>query len=231
MVAFAFGLMAIASGAAVGEVASDSRISNPALAMATRVEQDNLSSGLGPTQRARGFLSSLALDVIEAAPRDAVGFSPETSPGDGDTPGVEVQLSAATPFNLDVGVARRQVSGQNYSKFSEGGGTELRLGQNLSRLAPEFKNPDAGRTAWYLFAATDGRALTWMPSADLSDPNRNLRIQDRADIGEGQVGLSMQRKGMQASLALVQRTVKTRIGPFKQSKDESFAGLTLTWKR
>jgi hypothetical protein len=229
MVAIAFGLMAIASGAAVGEVASDSLISNPALAMATRVERDNLSPGSKLTQR--GFLSGLSIEVIDATPRDAVGFSPETALGDGYTPGVEVQLSAAIPFNLDVGLARRQVSGQNSNKFSEGGGTEVRLGQNLSRLAPEFKNPDAGRTAWYLFAATDGRALTWMPSADLSDPNRNLRLQDRAEIGEGQVGLTMQRKGMQASLALVQRTVKTRIGPFKQSKDESFAGLTLTWKR
>ncbi len=36
---------------------------------------------------------------------------------------------------------------------------------------------------------------------------------------------------MQASLALVQRTVKSQIGPFKKSVDESFAGLTLTWKR
>ncbi|MES1201770.1 MAG: lipid A-modifier LpxR family protein [Pseudomonadota bacterium] len=230
MVAIAFGLMAIASGAAVGEVASDSKISNPALAMATRVERDNLASG-PVTQRGQSFLSGLSIEVLDAAPRDAVGFSPETSLGEGYTPGVEVQLSAATPFNLDVGVARRQVSGQNSSQYSEGGGTEVRLGQNLSRLAPEFKNPDAGKTAWYMFAATDGRALTWTPSADLSDPNRNLRIQDRAEIGEGQLGVTMQRKGMQASLALVQRTVKTRIGPFKQSKDESFAGLTLTWKR
>ncbi len=62
-----------------------------------------------------------------------------------------------------------------------------------------------------------------MPSADLSDPNRNLRVQDRAEIGEGQLGVSMQKKSMQASLALVQRTVKSQIGPFKKSVDESFA--------
>ena len=37
-------------------------------------------------------------------------------------------------------------------------------------------------------------ATNWTPSADLSDPNRNLRIQDRAEIGEGQVGGGGDRK-------------------------------------
>lgn len=231
MVAIAFGLMAIATGAAVGEATTEAPVSNSALAMATHVDESGFTNRQPITRRNQNFLSGMSIEVMDAAPRDSIGFSPETSFSEGATPGVEMQLSAATPFNLDVGVARRQVSGQRSSEFTEGGGTEVRLGQNLSRLAPEFKNPDSGKTAWYLFAASDGRALTWMPSADVSDPNRNLRVQDRAEIGEAQAGLTMQKNGMQASLALVQRTVKTRIGPFKQSKDESFAGLTLTWKR
>lgn len=233
MVAIAFGLMAIASGAAIGEAATDAKITNPALALATQVDDVLVqpdSARRAPFTGSQNFLSGISVEVLEAPQRDA-GFGYDGSLGGEPVPVMELQVSAAIPFNLDVGLARRQVSAQNSNKFSEGGGTEVRLGQNLSRLAPEFKNPDAGRTAWYLFAATDGRALTWMPSADLSDPNRNLRVQDRAEIGDVQAGVTMQKNGIQASLAVVQRTVKTRVGPYKTSRDESFAGLTLTWKR
>jgi hypothetical protein len=229
MVALAFSIMAIATGVAAGESANE--ITNPALALATQVDEVFVQPATYHAslskERGKSFLSNFSVEVAEA--RDVpLG---ETSSLRASAPVMEMQIAATTPFNFDVGVARRQISEQHASQYTEGGGAEVRLGKNLARLAPEFKAPDAGRTAWYLFAASDGRALTWMPSADVSDPNRNLRVQDRAEIGDVQAGVSMQKRGMQASLALVQRTVKTRIGPFKESKDESFAGLTLTWKR
>jgi hypothetical protein len=232
MAAIAFSILAIATGAAAGEATHDALITNNALALATRVDEVVVQ----PTARhpalseeRRGFLSNFSVEITEAPSRDAP-FGSQT-PLYGTEPVMEMQVAARTPFNFDVGVARRQVSAQASSEYTEGGGAEVRLGQNLARLAPEFKAPDSGKTAWYMFAASDGRALTWTPSNDPADPNRNLRVQDRAEIGEGQLGVTMQNKGIQASLALVQRTVKTQIGPWKKSRDESFAGLTLTWKR
>jgi hypothetical protein len=237
MVGLALGLMAIAGGSAVGEAAGDTKITNPALAMAMQVDPVVIEADHASVRRARssqideGLFSYMTVEVVEAPQRTMEGFGFSSELNDSRTPDMEVQFSASTPFNLDVGVAHRQTSVQTSGQLTEGRGAEVRLGQNLSRLAPEFKNPDAGRTAWYFFAASDGRALTWTPNSDPSDPNRDLRVQDRAEIGDVQAGFSMQKKGMQASLALVQRTVKNRIGPFKESKDESFAGLTLTWKR
>lgn len=237
MVGLALGLMAIASGSAVGEAANDARITNPALAMAMQVDPVIIQADQATARRAsfskinEGAFSTMTVEVLEAPTRMMEGFGFDTEVRDSRTPDMEVQFATSTPFNLDVGVAHRQTSVQTSGQLTEGRGAEVRLGQNLSRLAPEFKTPDNGRTAWYFFAASDGRALTWTPNSDPSDPNRDLRVQDRAEIGDVQAGFSMQKKGMQASLALVQRTVKNRVGPFKESKDESFAGLTLTWKR
>lgn len=230
MVALSFGLMAIVSGAAVGQ-AENAKITNNALALATRTDEvvaqaDTGRRSLTPT----ATLSTLSVEVLERPDRTAdFGFQSGSRPE--APPAVELQVAAATPFNFDVGVARRQVSGQQASRFTEGAGAEVRFGQGLANLAPAFKTPGSGETAWYFFAASDGRALTFSPSSDPADPNRNFRVQDRAEIGDVQVGYTMQKRELQASLALVQRTVKTRIGPYKESKDESFAGLTLTWTR
>ena len=238
MVGLALGLMAIASGSAVGEAAGDTKITNPALAMAMQVDPVIIEADHATMRRASlsqiddgALFSSMTVEVVEAPPRVVDGFGFTAELRGSQTPDMEVQFATSTPFNVDFGVAHRRTSSQTSGQLTEGRGAEVRLGQNLARLAPEFEAPDPSRTAWYFFAATDGRALTWTPNSDPGDPNRNLRVQDRAEIGDVQAGLTMQRRGVQASLALVQRTVKTHVGPHKISQDESFAGLTLTWKR
>ncbi len=237
MVGLALGLMAIASGAVVGEAAGDTKITNPSLAMAMQLEPVVIQANHATTRRttfsqvSNEALSGITVEVVQAPQRTMDGFGFNAELRESRAPNMEVQFATSTRFNVDVGVAHRQTSVQTAGQLMEGRGAEVRLGQNLDRLAPEFEAPDPSRAAWYFFAATDGRALTWTPNSDPSDPNRNLRVQDRAEIGDVQAGLTMQKKGVQASLAVVQRTVKTQVGPWKKSADESFAGLTLTWKR
>lgn len=201
---------------------------NPALALALPQGQ-TLSAPLSPGARLIGQelgIEGLSFSASEAAlrPSDELGAAVMFS----DTP-QPLEFSLAAPAGMfDIGLAHRTISSESFGTSVSGQGAEVRIGQGLALR--KLDGDSSKRQGWYLFAASDGRALTWTPNNDPTAPDRNMRLQNSAEIGDIQAGLAMQRGDMQTSLSLVKRTVKNWIGPFKTSADDSFAGLTFSFK-
>jgi len=145
---------------------------------------------------------------------------------------VELTFAApnSAPFGLDVAFAQRASFAINEDGEigGAGAGAELRVGRNLSQVARPWQQSDQG--SWYVFLASDGQALTW--SAENAIPGqRGLRLQDRVTIGDTQIGVTYEFRGLQASLAYTQREVSyNRITSRGYTEDESFAGFVLTYK-
>lgn len=157
------------------------------------------------------------------------------SPGADSYRPMEMSVSSESPFGLDFSLTQRAGSVQDASGATQSRGAEVRVGQRLKSLgvAKEFQSPTSWeKPAWYIFAGGDGQALTYTPSNDPSQVNRNFRMQDRVDIGDIQAGVSVEAGGMQASLSYVKREVTT-IDKIRHSetKDESFTGFTFTWRK
>jgi hypothetical protein len=201
---------------------------NPALMLALQ-QGEALSAPLAPDARLIGQelgIQGLSFSASEAAlrPADELG----TAELFADTP-QPLEFSLAAPAGMfDIGLTHRTVSSESFGTYVTGQGAEVRIGQGLALRAVD--GDSSKRQGWYLFAASDGRALTWTPNSDPTSPNRNLRLQNSAEIGDIQAGLAMQRGDIQTSLSLVKRTVKNWIGPFKTSADDSFAGVTFSFK-
>jgi hypothetical protein len=185
--------------------------------------------------------ASEARPAIEIAWRDESGLRISSTPPMHLSPGFTrdrprtLELSFAAPhtvtgIGLDVEFAQRTRIGANRQGDIEyaGAGAEVRLGRNLARVARPWHQSDRG--SWYIFAASDGEALTWTPSAAIPG-QRGLRLQDRVTIGDTQIGITYERYGVQASLAVTQREVTYhRVKSEGYSEDESFAGILLTWR-
>jgi hypothetical protein len=166
--------------------------------------------------------------IIDAAPLRITDAFPAL-----DRPGheairnldLEFAISSGRPGGLELAIApRAEVSIGPEGRTSAGAGAEVRIGQGLGRLMQADDGED-GR--WYLFAATDGSALTWRPESAESGLN-GLRFQEeRVVVGDAQIGVSAEFSGMQASLSLVNREISNG----KESTDQNFVGATLTWRR
>ncbi|MGE3251134.1 MAG: hypothetical protein AB7J28_04310 [Hyphomonadaceae bacterium] len=142
----------------------------------------------------------------------------------------EVALTApGAAAGLDVELAQRASLGVDASGDVDraGVGTEVRLGR-IGTVVRPWRQRQEG--SWYIFLASDGQALTWTAENALPG-QRGLRLQDRVTIGDTQLGVSYERWGFQTSLALTQREVSYSNNTGGWSEDESFAGLTLTWRR
>lgn len=204
--------------------------SNPALALALQ-QNSTYSAPLAPSARLVGQafgLKGLSFDAVDTPMRmdaaDSLNGESEFEPA---PQSLEFSLSAPAGF-LDVGVAHRTISTESFGTSISGQGAEVRIGQGLALR--QASGDSAKRQGWYLFAASDGQALTWTPNNDPRAPDRNLRLQNSAEIGDIQAGLAVQHGDLQTSLSLVKRTVKNWIGPFKTSADDSFAGVTVSFK-
>lgn len=105
---------------------------------------------------------------------------------------------------------------------------ELRIGRGLGMREDA---PSAG-PRWYFFAASEDEALIWRPgqrTAFGAEPG-GFAMQDRVEIGDLQAGITYEFRGVQASLAYVEREVTVRSGAQHFSEDERFAGFTLTMR-
>lgn len=156
-------------------------------------------------------------------------------PGSDSYRPVELSVSSESPLGLDVSLTQRAGSVQDSSGATQSRGAEVRVGQRLKSLgvAKEFQSPSSwSKPAWYVFAGGDGQALTYTPSNDPTQVNRNFRMQDRVNIGDIQAGISVEAGGMQASLSYVKREVTT-IDKIRheETTDESFTGFTFTWRK
>lgn len=146
--------------------------------------------------------------------------------------GAAITASArATGLNLDVAVAPRA----GFSIGPEGGevrsvGGEVRLGQRLENMVRAFDSRGAtwDRPSWYFFAATDGSALTWTPEAMAAGARRGVHLQEeRVVVGDAQIGVSMEARGMQASFGLTNREITNG----KETIEENFVGASVTMRR
>lgn len=96
------------------------------------------------------------------------------------------------------------------------------LGRRLDGLVDEYKQPAWDSPEWYLFAGSDGQAMTWAPRAQ-----RDLRLQDRPAVGELQAGISYQTGPLQAAIAYVEQEVSNT----QRSDRQGFTGVSVTYRR
>jgi hypothetical protein len=137
----------------------------------------------------------------------------------------EVAFAARRPSGFDVGIAQRASLSAGDSGEAVARGAELRVGRRLKGLVADFEQPTWDRPAWYLFAASDGQALTWTPAS--GNGARDIRLQDRVTIGDLQAGLTIQASGLQASLTYLEREVSNA----QRTDKQSFTGIALTMRR
>ncbi len=242
--------MAAASALAIGVSGSSlAEPTNPALRMAIEGQVDPLAAApdLGARRGDGSAALSSGADTFDSpvlASREApMRLNPEVRPdpfadpiGDQTQPqtyNLEYALSAParqTGLDLDLAIAPRA----GFALGPEGGqlrslGGEVRLGRRLERMVGEFtSNATWDRPAWYFFAATDGSALTWTPEAMAGAARRGISYQeDRVIVGDAQIGVSMEARGMQASFSVMNRNVSNGW----ESKDENYIGASLTMRR
>jgi hypothetical protein len=188
----------------------------------------------------RGFTSTAAGPeeqqlVVSVGLADGHSYGPSAAlvgmPGvTGEWKPMEVALAGpAASTGLDFLIAHRTGSDQNDAGSATTRGTELRIGSGLR----EFTSPPSwSRPAWYVFAASDGQALIYTPSTDPTSPNHAFHMQDRVNIGDMQIGVSAEAKGMQASLSYIRREVTTiDLIRHEETAQDDFAGLTFTWRK
>jgi hypothetical protein len=245
------GVVATTGAIAVGVTGSSiAEPSNPALRMAIDGQTNPFaqSSDLGSTSPdlfSRSLTSTDSLQAPLGASREApIRLNPDLRPdpfldpltldsSQSRTHTVEYALSAParqTGLNLDLAIAPRA----GFAIGPEGGqlksvGGEVRLGQRLENMVGEFNGTATwDRPAWYFFAATDGSALTWTPEAMAGAARRGLSYQeDRVVVGDYQVGISVEARGMQASFSVMNREVANGW----ESKDENYVGASITMRR
>lgn len=134
---------------------------------------------------------------------------------------IELQL-AATGGSVGVSVTGRAIVPDERWR---GDGAEIRIG----RLVERRRDREAGDST-YFYVASENEALTWRPG-QVRDGASALALQEQVEVGDLSAGIAIERSGVQASLAYVEREASARVGNQSYSQDESFAGLTVTMRR
>lgn len=144
----------------------------------------------------------------------------------------EIALVARATSDIDVTFAHRGSLGFNdqgdVSRRSHG--SEVRLGRHIGG---PHRSINSSTPVWYLFAASDDEALIWRPgvrNAFGGSSGGGFALQDRIEIGDMQAGITYEYHGIQTSLAYVQRETSVHIGSQSWSRDDDFAGLTVTMR-
>ncbi len=144
----------------------------------------------------------------------------------------EVAFVARAGAGFDVSV--RQRGGVGYAPSGdierESRASELRLGRGLGMR----DDAPSDQPNWYFFAASEDEALIWRPGQQrnaFGGSSPGFALQDRVEIGDLQAGITYEFRGIQASLAYVEREINVRTGAQNFSQDERFAGFTLTMRR
>ncbi|MEQ1617585.1 MAG: hypothetical protein ABL883_04480 [Terricaulis sp.] len=155
-----------------------------------------------------------ALSLGEVAPERRL-------PTDAGGRRLELEI-AANAGPIDVSIAQRtQLSDDTTATQRTGAGAELRIGRGLV----ERRQGDGGDSI-YVFVASDDEALTWAPGANRA--GAPLELQQQVEIGDRSAGVTIERDGVQASVAYVERQSLTRVGGSTINHDQSFAGVTVT---
>jgi len=138
---------------------------------------------------------------------------------------LELELAAGGAHApVDVSISQRASVNADDAVDQRGSGSELRIGRGLVR-----ERNSGGADATYVFVASDNEALTWQPGAR-NGPG-GLAMQDQVQVGDMAAGVTIERNGVQASVAYVERSEQTRVGVQTYSQDQSFTGVTVTMPR
>lgn len=165
-----------------------------------------------PLQMRDHELSTLAL--AEAAPEARL-------PTDADGRRLELEVTASVG-PLDASITQHaQLNDDNAAAQHSGVGAELRIGRGIVQRRQGGQNDSI-----YVFVASDDEALTWAPGSDRG--GAPLELQQQVEIGDRSAGITLERDGVQASVAYVERESSTRVGEHTISRDQSFAGVTVT---
>lgn len=218
---------AVKSGAFVGVLLGATALAATAFAQSSGVVFTDPSAAPGESPA-----PSFNLDIRGASDErfEQLGLNR----GEADQRAIQLELSAngdRTGAGVDVAIAPRASIGANaHGDLSrEGRGAEVRVGN----LAQRDSSGQSREPRWYVFAASDDEAVTWQPGArgDLGGPGASLALQDRVEVGDMSAGVTYERNGVQASLAYVEREISGTVGHQTFSRDEAFAGVTVTMKR
>ncbi len=146
-----------------------------------------------------------------------------TLPDAGEAPRrIELELSASGG-SVDVSLTRSAILPDEHWR---GDGAEIRIGRGLV----ERRGDQEARDSTYFYVASENEALTWRPG-QRRDGDSPLALQEQVEIGDLSAGVAVERGGVQASLAYVEREATARVGNQSYSHDENFAGVTVTMRR
>lgn len=190
---------------------------------------------------ALGGATAMAQEAVgpEAAPEiEEFSFSPfagrrTIAPALGAQQGAPRQLELAFGGGgapLDFTLAQRSSFGANVdgAVTRQSHTSEARLGSGLLDL----RGDASARSSTYIFLASDNEALTWQPNArGNGGRGAALALEDHVEVGDVSAGVTIERNGVQASLAYVEREASTTIGRESFTQEENFAGVTLTLRR
>lgn len=150
---------------------------------------------------------------------------------------LNLSLALAAPViagGLDVSFAQRASFAEDDTSERLAGGAEVRLGQRLEQLVGEHGGATWDKPSWYLYAASEGSALTWTPADAAYGERSALGYQERVEIGDLSAGVTMEAGGVQGSIAYLQREItNARIGSSDRTRSvtENYIGATLTVRR
>jgi hypothetical protein len=188
------------------------------------------------TDPSAAFAGPFGVQVRESTPTRFSQMGPAGEPSMAPQDGYEFELTAnggSVGVPLDLSIAQRgNLNADEAGDISrQGSGSELRVGQGLGQRRNSASSASDAPT-WYVFAASDDEALTWNPGSSnaFGSSGSSFSMQDRVEIGDMQAGVTYEHRGVQASLAYVQRDVTAYVGVQSISRSENFAGLTLTMK-
>jgi hypothetical protein len=152
----------------------------------------------------------------------------------------------ADPHHMEVALTGTRIAGSaldlEFSQrasvgFNSGGdlerrsqGREVRLGRRLgNRLqnALGIGEWTGGRAnwdnpTWYFFASSDDTTISFRDG--------RVRTQDEVDVGDVQVGITMERGPLQASIAYIERETNLQTWRKNYKFDQAFTGVSVRWR-
>lgn len=165
------------------------------------------------------------------APRFATLTSEPQQASSAPLTNYEVAFVAHPSASVDVSLLHRDGLSFNANGdiASRSRGSEIRVGRGL---LPMQRRTSANGSRWYLFAGSSDQALIWQPGVrnEFGGVSSSFALQDRVEIGDRQAGITYETHGIQASLAYVERKVRTYVGAQRFTEDENFTGITLTMR-
>jgi hypothetical protein len=190
---------------------------------------------IGANEGQPTFALNVAPETTDHYPRSDLANTDGLTPGrsNDDTRQMEVALTGAHVGGspLDVSYSQRASVGFNSNGDLDRSshGHEVRLGRRIGdRLQSALGLREIhGRNSWdnptwYFFASSDDSTVSFRGG--------RLTLQDQVDVGDMQVGLTMERGPLQASIAYIERETTLQTWRKNYKFDQAFTGISVRWR-